>query len=547
MTATYNGKIAAIHELGQGAVIETEDGKIIIVDEDGTESFKWDPETKELDLSQAETVRTGQQVTESLHTARNPWFDVTAYGADGDGTTDDTDSINDAMDAAADVNGMVFFPKGTYLYKGERLDETYNGVTFRGVGYGSHIKATPGQDDYVRLLHFESHQAPLENITIENLRFDGNKANQSATNGANLGSMITDTEDRGIVLRHIWSHDSPGEGIHLRNPGSIGHTLYAWDNDGHGLLMDNRFVEKPAQAFGVVAWNNAYYGVDCSTGWNILNGFVCWGNVQGGMKFSTNSAIVGIFNGYVYNNEGSGITATSNTGAIAFVDNVWSIGNGDHGFRFGTEATWLVGTIYAEDNGEVNLMATDSATVLIDTATCVDGRGHGVYVNCPVFTIDDVITENNARIGFRGSGDHLVVGRIVARDNDEGGIFASSSRFELHGGVVANTEDGFDQSLAFWTASPVDELLVRDVTFESGSVNTGNASGLEKFVNVTGVDWGDAQVDTWVNRVARASLAGGSPEATDFEEGIVVVDEDTGALHFVYDSTTAGGSTEIGS
>jgi hypothetical protein len=43
------------------------------------------------------------------------WFDVKAYGAVGDGSTDDTQFVQDAINAAAAAKGgIVFFPPGTY-------------------------------------------------------------------------------------------------------------------------------------------------------------------------------------------------------------------------------------------------------------------------------------------------------------------------------------------------------------------------------------------------------------------------------------------------
>jgi parallel beta-helix repeat protein len=54
-------------------------------------------------------------VTGSLAATGRPWHDVTAYGAAGDGTTDDLGAINDARDAARSSGGGVFFPAGDYL------------------------------------------------------------------------------------------------------------------------------------------------------------------------------------------------------------------------------------------------------------------------------------------------------------------------------------------------------------------------------------------------------------------------------------------------
>lgn len=44
-------------------------------------------------------------------------FDVTYYGAVGDGATDDTGAIQDAIDAASVVGGTVVFPAATYLLR----------------------------------------------------------------------------------------------------------------------------------------------------------------------------------------------------------------------------------------------------------------------------------------------------------------------------------------------------------------------------------------------------------------------------------------------
>ena len=46
--------------------------------------------------------------------SRKRYFDVREYGAVGDGVTDDTDAILDAIAAAMPVSGTLFLPHGTY-------------------------------------------------------------------------------------------------------------------------------------------------------------------------------------------------------------------------------------------------------------------------------------------------------------------------------------------------------------------------------------------------------------------------------------------------
>jgi hypothetical protein len=66
-----------------------------------------------------------------------PFFDVKAYGAIGDGTTDDTAAIQAAIDAAATLGGVVFFPSGTY--KLTSAIQLKSKVILRGSGMNASI------------------------------------------------------------------------------------------------------------------------------------------------------------------------------------------------------------------------------------------------------------------------------------------------------------------------------------------------------------------------------------------------------------------------
>lgn len=62
----------------------------------------------------------------------NPWDDVKAYGAVGNGVADDTTAIQAAINSAQSRGGIVFFPAGSYKIT-STLNIT-NGVKLRGVG-----------------------------------------------------------------------------------------------------------------------------------------------------------------------------------------------------------------------------------------------------------------------------------------------------------------------------------------------------------------------------------------------------------------------------
>lgn len=60
--------------------------------------------------------QSGREVAQDTYARSPDWFNVKAYGAKGDGTTDDTAEIQDAIDAAAaNGGGTVYFPEGTYM------------------------------------------------------------------------------------------------------------------------------------------------------------------------------------------------------------------------------------------------------------------------------------------------------------------------------------------------------------------------------------------------------------------------------------------------
>lgn len=60
-------------------------------------------------------------------------FNVMAYGAKGDGVTDDTAAIQAAVNAGSNAGGIVFFPPGTYLVSAY-VNVNAGGVIFAGCG-----------------------------------------------------------------------------------------------------------------------------------------------------------------------------------------------------------------------------------------------------------------------------------------------------------------------------------------------------------------------------------------------------------------------------
>jgi hypothetical protein len=121
---------------------------IKLINEDGTIVGR-NPETGEkIPIELGETIMESMSTGERT-TAIKPIADVTHpdYGAEGDGTTDDTAAIKSAIAS----NRVVFFPPGEYLISDALLADSLENVTFQGVGRQSEVVQSDGQAMGIRI------------------------------------------------------------------------------------------------------------------------------------------------------------------------------------------------------------------------------------------------------------------------------------------------------------------------------------------------------------------------------------------------------------
>lgn len=124
-------------------------------------------------------------------------FNVKAYGAKGDGTTDDTASIQSAITAAAVSGGIVFLPQGTYkLTKGSN---TYclllaTNVTIMGAGVGVTILSSAQQNGAINTSCDVLAGTSLSNVTVRDLTITGN---------AGTGNAADSNNGAGVYLQSI--------------------------------------------------------------------------------------------------------------------------------------------------------------------------------------------------------------------------------------------------------------------------------------------------------------------------------------------------------
>jgi len=96
---------------------------------------------------------------------------VTDYGALGDGATDDTVAIKDAI-AAASKGDVIYFPRGTYVVS-DYLDITDRRIVGTGEWNSSIIKAKAGTS-FKSLIGAKYAPVVQQNYYIEHMFFDGN-------------------------------------------------------------------------------------------------------------------------------------------------------------------------------------------------------------------------------------------------------------------------------------------------------------------------------------------------------------------------------------
>jgi hypothetical protein len=134
-------------------------------------------------------------------------FNVTTYGAIGDGITDDTTAIQDTIDACALLGGgIVYFPKGDYLI-GSNLGITTDNIYLQGEGRGvTKIKLANNAD---------SHMIVLDGISgggLKGIELDGNSANQTlGVHGIRGGGDMENW-----TCEDFYIHDTFGYGIGLQ-------------------------------------------------------------------------------------------------------------------------------------------------------------------------------------------------------------------------------------------------------------------------------------------------------------------------------------------
>lgn len=169
-----------------------------------------------------------------------PFFDVSGYGAKGDGTTDDTTAITNALSAAGTMGGTVYFPAGTYLTSGLLAIPAYVGLL--GVGMQrSIIKSSSNSNAVFTMLTGSESSVEAGMNFISNLTVRGTGKGQT-------GKAFDIKNKTNITFMHIEVYD-----FQYAFQGRRDHTA---NSCTHLTWIGCRVRETKYGISGIRQWNN---------------------------------------------------------------------------------------------------------------------------------------------------------------------------------------------------------------------------------------------------------------------------------------------------
>jgi hypothetical protein len=126
-------------------------------------------------------VQNGDTVKATVGAFPGPYINITAYGAVGDGVTDNTTAINNALAAAKTSNAIVTVPVGTFAVAGKLIvDSGVRGL----IGLGGALKYTTSTAMILLRGKQSGAVANVFDFTMQDLYIDANNQDISALDGS---------------------------------------------------------------------------------------------------------------------------------------------------------------------------------------------------------------------------------------------------------------------------------------------------------------------------------------------------------------------------
>lgn len=139
------------------------------------------------------------------------YISITAFGAKGDGRTDNRAAIQRAIDTARAQGKAVYVPEGTFLHRGTL---TLNGVDLVGAGSRSVLKAIGAASSDQQALILTGSGASVRNITLD--------SDATTRGGSGNSSKIHVNNGHNFEISNVTILNAMGAGIIIQNGSSRG-------------------------------------------------------------------------------------------------------------------------------------------------------------------------------------------------------------------------------------------------------------------------------------------------------------------------------------
>jgi hypothetical protein len=176
---------------------------------------------------------------------------ISQFGAVGDGTTDNTTAIQDALNYAAANGDAVYIPAGTYDYSGTLTD---NGVTLYGAGTSSVLKATNGANESLILTGSGAAVSNLEMLGAGSTRLSTWQSGMIWANGAS-NYTIDNVLINGSSSVGIASVDSTGGNICSNTvENTLADSITSVDGSSNITISNNEVLNAGDDGISIVSY-----------------------------------------------------------------------------------------------------------------------------------------------------------------------------------------------------------------------------------------------------------------------------------------------------
>lgn len=443
----------------------------------------------------------------------------------------------------------IYAPGGDYRFSRNftLAGGDHNGVTLFGDGPSTRffLSDVPDETNVESgwLCILDGSDATLRDVLVTRIQFDGNRA---ATTWADSSYGVIAAQDsvlENVVVQTCWAHDFRTSGLATYTGGVRFADCESYDNTSHGIGVSVSVTfTGVASIDGCRGHGNDGYGIDAGRGCRTdVTACEVWENVEGGMKYSTDTLYLSVNGLHTHHNVGPGFTETNNgNGAVVALDNIITHDNTGVGFRCTNAGSLAVGSILSYDNaclvsgvvqgsditfgssGALEYWSADQLVSLRSPArgVLVDGGTNAYQIGrCEVRNAEDGGFVDNSTGPILGS-----IGSLLLVNNNQAGTagaagsgaqFESTGSFFDIGRLVLTDDQGSPTQTGGLYASLGATVKVAAATFGTG-ITTPYYTASNGTTILHETTWG-------------AIRSTSSSITADFNDGMILVDATGGA------------------